>query len=454
MRKLSLKEITSYTSGEFVLGNINNLIEEIEIDSRKATSKSIFVPIIGLTHDGHKFLEDAYLNGCRNFLCDINHEFYKEDINLIKVNDTTLALGDIAREYKKDYNLPYIAVTGSVGKTSTKDMIYGMLNEKFKAFKTEGNFNNNIGLPRTLLRLDNSYEIAVIEMGMDKKGEISYLCDIVNPEIGVITNIGMSHIEHFENQEGIFKAKMELVEKFNNNNLLIVNGDDKFLTNLDKEKTPYKLVKCGFNKNNDIYCNNYEITEKGISFTCIYNNEEHEFFIKSLAKHNILNAMFAIAIALEYNFTYEEIKKGLLNFELSKNRLDIFDTDKYKIINDCYNASYDSMKSALEVLNNFDNRKVAILGDIFELGSYSKDIHKNVGKLIKSNILITIGKDSKFIGEGAIENGYDKNNWHHFQTKEDFYKEKDKLLHKEDVILIKASRGMEFEHVVEYLKSN
>ena len=447
METLSFEKIHSYLTGNLISNNNKNDILEIVIDSREATDKSLFIPIIGENHDGHKFLESAYENGCRSFLIDKNHKFDKNDINLIEVKDTKLAYGEIAKNYKRELNIPCIAITGSVGKTSTKDMIYGVLSEKYNTSKTIGNLNNDIGVPKTILKLNKSHEISIIEMGMDKKGEISYLTNLVKPNIGVITNIGMSHIEHFENQEGIFNAKMELTEPFNENNILIVNGDDKFLKQLKNKNKKYKIITCGFEKENDIYCEDYEVTSNGATFTCIYNGEKHKYTIPSPAKHNILNAMFAIAIGNIYNLTENQITKGLQNFKLSSNRLDIFKTKDYTIINDTYNASYDSMMSALEVLNNFNTRKVAILGDIFELGSYSEEIHRKIGKNIKCDLLITIGNNSKYIYEEAKE----KIESYHHSTKEEFYQNMN-ILEKEDTILVKASRGMELEQVVEKLK--
>ena len=451
MEKLTITDIISFTSGKQLISNTNQNVDIIITDNRDVKPNCLFIPIIGETHDGHKFMEAAYDAGCRNFLIDENHSFQKEDINLIEVKDTILALGDIAKNYRLRYNIPFIGITGSVGKTSTKDMIYSVLNEKYTTLKTLENYNNNIGLPKTLLNLNKKTEIAIIEMGMDQKGQISYLSGLTLPETAVITNIGMSHIMNFENQEGIFQAKMEITENLKNSNTLIINGDDNFLKTLKDQKLPYNLITCGFEENNDIRCINYQINNDNITFTAKYNNQEEEFTIPTLAKHNILNALIAIAIGSKYNLTLSEIKQGLANYTPSSNRLDIIKINKYTIINDTYNASYDSMKSALEVLNTFNTRKVAILGDIFELGEKAKEIHSNVGKLVNSDILITIGDNSKYIGESA--KNINPNNYSHFNTKEEFYKEISNLLKPNDTILIKASHGMNFKEIVDFLKS-
>ena len=436
-----------------ILGDSNTFIEKIIIDSRLSRSNTLFIPIIGEKYDGHIFMEEAYAKGCRNFLCDKNHSFLKKDINLIVVDDTTEALCNIAKGYKNRFNIPFIAVTGSVGKTSTKDIISSVLSTEYDVLKTQGNLNNNIGLSKTLLNLDNLNDIAVLELGMDKSLEIAYLSNMINPNIAVITNIGMSHIMNFKDgQAGIYKAKMEIVDGLKDNGLLIVNGDDKFLGKLESNNS-YRVIKCGFSSNNDIYCKSYNIDKYGTSFICVYKNKEYEFSLNTIAKHNILNAMFGVVIGLEYDIDYEQIKKGLLSCKFSNNRLDISVTDKYIIINDTYNACYESVISAFDVLNNFEGRKVAILGDILELGDYSKEIHQKIGKNIDCDLLITIGNYSKYIGEGAVSNSFDLSKWYHFLRKEDFYDKVNELLFKGDIVLAKASRAMKFDEIVEFLKN-
>lgn len=446
MESLKISDIVEYTNGTLINENKNDLITNISTDSRVVDENSLFIPLIGEKFDGHNFIKDVYEKGCKNFLCDENHKV-DLDANIIKVKDTELALGAIAKGYRENFSIPFIGITGSVGKTSTKDIVYSVLRVKYNTLKNKGNLNNNIGVPKTLLNLSKSTQIAVIEMGMDKKGELGYLTNIVKPEIAVITNIGQSHIMNFEDgQDGIFKAKMEITNSLDSNKLLIVNGDDKYLKTLKDNYKKSKLLTYGFDDDNDIYVKEYSTGEKESSFTCVYKEKEYDFKIASIAKHNIGNALIAIIIGFNYDLTKEEIQKGLLNLDFSKNRLDIFDTDKYKIINDTYNASYDSIMSALSVLNNFKTRKVAILGDILELGSYSEEIHRKIGKNINCDVLVTIGKDSKYINEETnIENYY-------FPTKEEFYKEAKNILQNKDTILVKASRGIELDKVVEFLK--
>lgn len=452
MLKLSLDEIIKATKGKLLLNN-NKEVEYISTSSKDIKENTLFIPIKGEKYDGHAFLEDAYNNGCRIFLIDKNHEFYKKDISLIEVNDTLLALGSLARFYLDKFNVDLIGVTGSVGKTSTRDIIYSVLNEKYKTLKNELNYNNEIGIPKTLFNLDYSYEKAVIEMGIDKKGDISYFKTIAPLKHAVISNIGLSHIANFKNQEGIFHAKMEIAKDFNKENTLIVNGDDNFLKTLKDKKLPYNLLTYGFDKDNTIYCVSYEIVNGKINFKVNFRNKVYDYTIPSIAKHNIYNAMSAILIGNLYNLTYEEIKKGLESVSFTEGRLTIINKKDITIINDCYNASLDSIKSALNVLSTFKTRKVAILGDVLETGSYEEEIHKNIGKSIIGNtdILILVGNLIKYTYDEVIKNNFNKDNIYVFNTYEDVIKNIDNIIKKGDTILLKASHGIKLSNVVEYL---
>ncbi len=452
MLKLSLDEIVKATKGKLLLNN-NKEVEYISTSSKDIKENTLFIPIKGEKYDGHAFLEDAYNNGCRIFLIDKNHEFYKKDISLIEVNDTLLALGSLARFYLDKFNVDLIGVTGSVGKTSTRDIIYSVLNEKYKTLKNELNYNNEIGIPKTLFNLDYSYEKAVIEMGIDKKGDISYFKTIAPLKHAVISNIGLSHIANFKNQEGIFHAKMEIAKDFNKENTLIVNGDDNFLKTLKDKNLPYNLLTYGFDKDNTIYCVSYEIVNGKINFKVNFKNKVYDYTIPSIAKHNIYNAMSAILIGNLYNLTYEEIKKGLESVSFTEGRLTIINKKDITIINDCYNASLDSIKSALNVLSTFKTRKVAILGDVLETGSYEEEIHKNIGKSIIGNtdILILVGDSIKYTYDEVIKNNFNKDNIYVFNTYEDVIKNIDNIIKKGDTILLKASHGIKLSNVVEYL---
>ena len=456
MEYLTIKELILASEGQLVSKcNEETIVSNIVIDSRKAGKDSAFVAIVGENLDGHNFINLAINQGCKTIIKNKNNnvDIENKEVNVIEVSDTEIALGDIAKFYKNKFKIPFIAVTGSVGKTTTRDMVYSTISAKYNSLKNVGNLNNQFGVPLTLFNLNKEHECAVIEMGMSGFNEIEYLANIVNPQIGIIYNIGYSHVEHLGSRDGIFKAKMEVATNFDENSLLIVNGDDDCLKTLKTKDLVYKLRTFGFDKDNDIYCKSYEMDEESINFVADINGKKEEFFIPTVGKHNIYNAMAAILVGLNLNMTIEEIKDGLKNFQCTKNRLDIIKKDKLTIIDSVYNASIDSMSAALNILGRYENRRVAILGDMFEMGEFAEFGHRQVGKAALGNIdiMIAIGKDSEFIVKELKENNMNENNLYHFETKEEAIENLDNIIKDDDVILVKASRGMNLEKVVEYL---
>lgn len=454
MEKLKIKEICKALNGEFVVAHKNSNINDVSIDSRVITDHSLYIPIIGEVHDGHNFMKMAYDVGCRNFLIDKNHNFNAKDINLIRVDDTTASFGYLAKYYKSLFKkVFYVGITGSVGKTSTRDIVYSVVSKEYKTLRNEGNLNNEIGIPKTLLKLDKSYRAGIIEMGMNHKGELLNLTNIVEPSMAVISNIGLSHIENFESQEGIFKAKMEITNNFGKDNILIVNGDDEHLKTLLNKEHPYRLYSYGFNKYNSIYCTNYVLEKDHIDFTCIINYQEEYFTIPSLAKHNIYNAMAAILVGMNMNIPLPKIKEGLASFTLTKGRQTIINKKDLTIIDDSYNASLDSVKSALDVLKTFKGRRVAVLGDILETGSYNEEIHRRIGDAIIGNAdyLIGVGDSFNYAISEAIKKGFPEENIKHYENYEDLLRDIDNIIIKHDTVLVKASHGIKLYEVVEYL---
>lgn len=456
MEYLTIKELILASEGQLVSKcNEETIVSNIVIDSRKAGKDSAFVAIVGENLDGHNFINLAINQGCKTIIKNKNNnvDIENKEVNVIEVSDTEIALGDIAKFYKNKFKIPFIAVTGSVGKTTTRDMVYSTISAKYNSLKNVGNLNNQFGVPLTLFNLNKEHECAVIEMGMSGFNEIEYLANIVNPQIGIISNIGYSHVEHLGSRDGIFKAKMEIATNFDENSLLIVNGDDDCLKTLKTKVLVYKLRTFGFDKDNDIYCESYEMDEESINFVAVINGKKEEIFIPTVGKHNIYNAMAAILVGLNLNMTIEEIKDGLKNFQCTKNRLDIIKKDKLTIIDSVYNASIDSMSAALNILGRYENRRVAILGDMFEMGEFAEFGHRQVGKAALGNIdiMIAIGKDSEFIVKELKENNMNENNLYHFETKEEAIESLDNIIKDDDVILVKASRGMNLEKVVEYL---
>ena len=456
MEYLTIKELILASKGQLVSkSNQETLVKDIVIDSRKASEGVAFIAIVGENLDGHDFINLAINQGCKTIIKNKNSyvNIENKEINVIEVNNTEIALGDIARFYKNKFEIPFIAVTGSVGKTTTRDMVYSTISSKYNSLKNEENFNNQFGVPLTLFNLNKDHECAVIEMGMNGFNEIEYLSNIVHPQIGIISNIGYSHVEYLGSREGIFKAKMEITTNFDKNSLLIVNGDDDYLKTLKNKDLVYKLKTFGFEKDNDIYCESFKMDEDSINFIAVIDGKKEEFFIPTVGKHNIYNAMAAILVGIDLNMDIEEIKYGLKNFECTKNRLDIIKNNNLTIIDSVYNASIDSMTAALNILGRYKGRRVAILGDMFEMGEFTEFAHRQVGKAALGNadVLITIGRYSNFIVKEFKENNLNNDNLYNFETKEEAIEKLNDIIKENDTILVKASRGMHLEKIVEYL---
>ena len=450
MQILSINDIAKATSGKIICGSDKGVIHAITTDSRQADKDVLFIPLKGERADGHDYIPSALDKGA----VSISEREIDSDKTVIKVADTRLALGDIARYYKVKSPVPTISITGSVGKTTTKDLVYAVIAEKYKTHKTPNNFNNDIGVPLTVFGIEKEHEAAVIEMGMNHFGEISYLAGIVKPDVAIITNIGMSHIENLGSQEGIFKAKMEITENFTNANTLIVNGDDKFLGNISD--TPYKLVKFGMSDTNDVYAK--DIENKGLSgmdFTVVHPDGEFRCSLKQPGEHNIYNALASVCAGLNMGLAEFEIARGIENCVYTSSRLEISEHNGMEIINDCYNSSPDSVRAALKVMTNtLKSRRVAVLGDILEMGEYAKDAHFDLGKTVKDmgiNFLITAGSNAKYIADGAKSSGME--NVVSYTTTDELVSDINNLVKPDDCILVKASHGMEFYKVTEAIKA-
>lgn len=464
MISLKIKEVLEATRGQksngrLVIGDLEASLSSIVIDSRQAGPDTMFIAIIGENTDGHKYIKSAYDLGCRTFMVcqelDILDQL--DGSSIVCVDNTELAMGQLAKYYKNKFDIPVVGITGSVGKTTTRDMVYAVVSKKFRTLKNEKNLNNQFGVPLTIFNLDSSYECAVIEMGMSGFGEIDYLADIVRPDIAVISNIGTSHIEHLGSQEGIFKAKMEISDYFSEDSCLIVNGDDEYLSKLRAEKDAISYSLCSFGKDwkNTIVLKSIENLDNKTNFVVKLEDKEEEFSIPTVGEHNVYNAMSAILVGLRLGMNIDEIRQGLMNFVATGDRQNIINTGKYLVINDVYNASPDSMIASLKVLAlNKDRRKVAILGDCLEMGDYEEEGHRRVGlqSVRRSDVIITQGKAARFIGIEAQEHGFDLSNIYHFDTKEELIEDLKNILEDQDAILVKASRGMAFEDIVNYLK--
>ena len=458
MKDLSIKNIIEVTKGKLLVGNEEYICKSYSKDTRTIKNGDCYIGIKGENFDGNIFWEKALENGASTVIVqnvEIEDEKLKKwaDKNIIKVEDTLEALYSLARYKRSLYDIPVIAITGSVGKTSTKDIVANVVSKKYKTLKTEGNNNNNIGLPFTIFRLQDE-EVAVLEMGMNHFGEISLLSSIANPTICIITNIGTSHIGNLGSRENILKAKLEILEG-NKKKAVIVNNDNDLLHKWQKEnKENYNIKTYGIKEQSDIVAKDIKLEENKSTFTCKINNLEEKINVPVGGEHFILNALCAITVGEVLKIEEDKIKEGIESFELTKKRMDIVELKNgIKIINDAYNASLESMTASLKVLSEFKERKIAVLGDMFELGDFSEELHRKVGKeVVKNNvdILIACGENAKYIADVAKEK-MSKENIYYLENKEEIEPLLEKIVKNNDVILFKASNGMGFYKIAERL---
>ena len=458
MKDLSIKNILEVTKGKLLVGNEENICKSYSKDTRTIKDGDCYIGIKGENFDGNIFWEKALENGASTVIVqnvEIENEKLKKwtDKNIIKVENTLEALYNIARYKRNLYNIPVIAITGSVGKTSTKDIVANVVSKKYKTLKTEGNNNNNIGLPFTILRMQDE-EVAVLEMGMNHFGEISLLASIANPTICIITNIGTSHIGNLGSRENILKAKLEILEGSKKQAVIINNDNDLLHKWYEENKENYNIKTYGIKEKSNVMAKEIKLEENNSTFTCKINDEEEKIKVPVGGEHFILNALCGITVGEVLEIEKDKIKAGIESFELTKKRMDIIELKNgIKIINDAYNASLESMKASLRVLSEYKERKIAVLGDMFELGEFSEKLHKKVGEEVVKNkidILIACGENATYIADVAKEK-MDKENIYYLENKEEIEPLLEKIAKKDDVILFKASNGMGFYKIVERL---
>lgn len=454
MEVMKAVEIAAALQGRLVNSTVDLEITGVSIDSRSIKPGDMFIALRGESFDGHDFVGSAAEKGAALVITEKELE---QPVPYILVRDSLKALQDIARHYRKKFNIPFVAITGSSGKTTTKDMIASVLSQKYEVLKTEGNLNNAIGLPLMLLRLERRHEIAVLEMGMSSQGEIELLSDIVRQDVAVITNVGIAHIEYLGSRENILKAKLEIFSYFSEGNIAVINGDNDMLTGLQSDR--YRIISYGLEPENDIQA--IHINEKGESgtdFTVALDGSSEVFKLPLPGIHNVYNALSAITVARLFDIEAESIRKGLAGFKPSKNRMDIITTaDGLKIINDVYNANPESMRAAINVLKGCtaEGRRIFVSGDMLELGDISDKEHFEIGAYAASNgidIIASIGNYSGAVVQGAEASGVDKKDLFSFPDKETAAPRLKKMLRPGDVLLVKGSRGMKLEYIVDYIR--
>lgn len=441
MKKMTLSEIAKPLSGTI---NMDATFDAVCIDTRKITKGCLFICIKGERFDAHQFANEALEKGASAVMI---HSDIIPNGAYIKVKDTSKALLELGGYYRSKFDIPVVSLTGSVGKTTTKEFTHLVVNAKYNAIKTLGNLNNEIGLPQMLFQIDESVEAAVIEMGMNHFGEISRLVNATKPTVGLITNIGVSHIENLGSREGILKAKLEMCEGLKEGAPLILNADDDMLSTVkdDKHKVYFYGIEGG-----DFVAKNIEYKEESTSFEIHYFGKVQKVTIPTIGKHNVYNALSAFAVGYFLDVDPQAAADALSNYVPAGMRQKVVKVGDITSIEDCYNASPDSMRASLKTLHDTKgNRKIAVLGDMLELGDYAKTAHTMVGEMVGENqidYLLAYGKDAKYYISAAKECGVENSLL--FDDKEKLSQKLLEIASSGDVVLFKGSRGMKLEDIM------
>ena len=451
---LTVEKIGEYCNGK-VIGNAKGIVTNITIDSRKVTEGSMFVAIKGERVDGHNFVQSTLEQGA---VCALVEKMPETEGTYILVESTLQAIKDIAEEYRKTLKAKVVGITGSVGKTSTKEMVASILEQKYKVTKTLGNFNNEIGLPLTVFRMEEEDDIAILEMGISDFGEMSRLTKIAKPDICIITNIGQCHLENLGDRDGVLKAKSEIFECMQENGTVILNGEDDKLTTIKNVKgvTPKFF---GLEENGENFAVAKNIVDKGMEGTeltiAFEDGESIDALIPVAGNHMVYNALAGAIAGKVLGLTNQQMKAGIESYQSIAGRNHTIRTENFTILDDCYNANPMSMKAAIDIISKSQGRKVAVLGDMFELGEEELNLHGEVGEHAgKSQIdlLICVGERSKVMAEEARK--YSNKVVLHYEDREEVIGKIGSLLKKGDTILLKASHGMGFDKIVKYLEES
>ena len=449
MKELTLKKLAAWCGGDVDPAWENVKVTGTQIDSRLVREGDLFIAIPGEKVDGHDFRAKAREAGAAAALVSRRMD---DPLPQILVLDTVLAYGDIARSYREEAAVDVVAITGSVGKTTTKEMIACVLAGKYRVSKTQGNHNNNLGLPITILEMPADTQEAVLELGMNHFGEMHYLTEIAKPNVVVITNIGTMHIEHLGTREGILKAKLEIMDGIQPDGIAVFNGDEPLLWNLREGK--HKRIYFGIeNDQCDVVAEDVKQMDGGVYFIARGLGQRFHVYVPQEGQHTVYNALAAIAVGLLRGVSPDSIQYQLGIFHNTGMRQRIFEENGFTIIEDCYNAGPESMEAALKVLKEHkaEGRRIAVLGDMLELGSRTMAEHYRVGRLAAqaAQLVLAYGKDSQRIITGAITGGMSAKCAVHYDSQEEMASSLKRLARPGDVLLFKGSRGMRMEKVLE-----
>ncbi len=449
MEKLKIEEIIKACEGKLIDGKKQDIINNIEIDSRKIKDGDCFIAIKGQRLDGHDYCVDAIKNGAKALIVSKLFSTSQTLANIILVQDTTKALGDIAAYYRRKFSPQVIAITGSNGKSTTKEMISHLLQNRYNIVKVPNSYNNNIGVPLTVLKIDKKTEVLILEMEMNEYGGIKRLCDISLPDIGVLTNIGDSHLLYLTNRQGVQKEKAELLESIASRGIAVLNKDDPLVMEIGEIFQFRKKITYGINNTADIYATDIkDFGENGCEFLL---SNKYKIRLNFPGRYNIYNALAAISVAQIFNISWEKIIDDLKSFKLLDMRMQKIDINGIEIFNDAYNANPQSMIAALQTFANFSakGKKIVVLGDMLELGEKSVELHKKVGETFPNgiDIIITFGQYAHYIAEQAKLNNKVKDTFL-LDSISDIVNKLVDITCKSDKILIKGSRALKMEEII------
>ena len=458
MERLTIKEVIKAVQGELICGSERGEISGVSIDSRTIKKGEIFFALKGERFDGHDFLQEAIDKGAKAAVVSRKKKITNK-IAMINVAHTLTALQELAKFYRRKFNPVVVGVTGSNGKTTTKDMLQALLSSKYRVTATLGNYNNIVGLPLTLFEISPETEFLVLEMGTNHAGEIKRLAEISLPQMGVITNIGATHLQFFRCISNVLSAKMELVELLPRRGKIALNIDDTHLRSQFK-KIKQKIITFGTDPQADVRANNIVISKPGekerLSFTVYIGKDRKKFDLYCLGSYNIYNALAAISVAREFGVSLSLMAEVLGKFKFPKLRMEKLEYGEVTIVNDAYNANPTSVKAVLsEFISSFPSRrKMVVLGDMLELGRTSQKFHQEIGKIVAASQihnLIAIGEDARFIAQAAGKWGMERKNIFSFKDKKVASRKLKELLKPKDAVLIKGSRKMGLEEIIKYL---
>ena len=446
--EMTVKEIAEACGGRLLCGNENTVVTSVSTDSRKISAGALFVPIKGERTDAHIYIDAVFAAGAAATLTQ--NDTKKIDVHpWISVPDTGIALQQIAAAYRSKFDIPVIGITGSVGKTTTKEMVALALSSSYCVMKTEGNQNSQVGLPLTLFRLEETHEAAVIEMGMSDFGEMSRLCSMARPRYAVMTNIGISHIQQLKTQENILQEKLHITDSFDEDSILFLNGEDPMLAGL-REKLPHiRKVYFGTEPWCDYRAQEIETTDAGVRFRMTANGVSIYVELPVPGFHNVLNALAGLSVTHCLGGDVFAAAKALSQYEPPAMRQQIHKVRGITLIDDSYNASPDALRSSLQVLRTFPGRKIAVLADMLELGDMEEAAHRQVGKMVAENgvdLLVTVGERARWIAQEA--KAHSDMPCSSFSNNSEAIAFLQETVSEGDVLLVKGSRSMHMDEIV------